>query len=88
MARAGRPEAPASPLPAATVPFVAGRFQIVTGASATPGTYLLDTMTGRVWRLVQKRELQGEPYVWEHMDRLDSNADDYVFKQEHLRMGR
>lgn len=81
---------PAAPLPspAAAAPLATGRFQIVTGTRDTSGTYLLDTMTGRVWHLVQKREIEGAPYVWEHMDRLDSNADDYVFRAEHQRTGR
>jgi hypothetical protein len=82
------PMAESPQYPSAASALTTGRFQIVAGPRETSGTYLLDTMTGRVWRLVQKRDLEGEPYVWEHMDRLDSNADDYVFKQEHQQTGR
>lgn len=81
----GEPVAPAlpAPRPPATGSLFPGRFRIVVAPRETPGTFLLDTLTGHVWRLVQKTRLQGEPYVWEHMDRLDTNADDYVFGQEH-----
>lgn len=76
------------PLSSSSTAPTVGRFQIVSGPRDSSGTYLLDTMTGHVWRLVQKRDLEGEPYVWEHMDRLDTNADDYVFRQEHQPAGR
>ncbi|MGH6879234.1 MAG: hypothetical protein ACREHV_17880 [Rhizomicrobium sp.] len=60
-----------------------GRFQIFFSPHERTDTFLLDTATGRVWRLIQKTGVQGQPSVWEHMDRLDTNADDYVFTQEH-----
>lgn len=73
---------PSLPRPA-SAPLSIGRFQIVMGAKESAGIFLLDTMTGHVWRLEQKTGLKGAPYIWEHMDRLDTNADDYVFGQEH-----
>ncbi|HEY3777574.1 MAG TPA: hypothetical protein VGL35_05910 [Rhizomicrobium sp.] len=76
------------PTTPATAPWATGRFEIVAAPRDVAGTFLLDTMTGRVWRLVQKTGLEGEPYVWEHMARLDSNADDYVFQQEHQKPHR
>jgi hypothetical protein len=74
-ALAGRPAIRAtvpSPLPLEGR-LSAGRFQIIVSPTSRSDT----------WRLAQKTELKGQPMVWEHMDRLDTSADDYIFAQEH-----
>jgi hypothetical protein len=48
-----------------------GRFQIIMKPDSRGEPFLLDTATGKVWRLVQHSELNGTPIVWEPMDRLE-----------------
>jgi hypothetical protein len=48
-----------------------GRFQLVMKPESRGEPFLLDTGTGKVWRLVQHSELNGTPVVWEPMDRLE-----------------
>lgn len=75
---------PASaPAPIAAIPPTAGRFRIVFSPLERSDTFLLDSVTGRVWQMTQMTDLKGQPTVWKHMVRLDTNADDYVFAQEH-----
>jgi hypothetical protein len=52
-------------------PLTPGRYQIVLNPQARADMFLLDTATGRVWRLVNYPGRVGEPTVWEWMDRLD-----------------
>lgn len=51
---------------------VDGRYQIVVNPSVRADTFLLDTQTGRVWRLTRYTNLKGNPEVWLYMDRVDS----------------
>src|ERR1700691_6277094 len=48
-----------------------GRFQLIMKPESRGEPFLLDTGTGKVWRLVQHSELNGTPVVWEPMDRLE-----------------
>lgn len=50
-----------------------GRYQIVMSPIARADTFLLDTVTGRIWRLEKYSELPGEPLAWTSMDRFDTN---------------
>ena len=52
-----------------------GRFQIVMRDGVRADTFLLDTQEGRVWRLTQLTDIDGQPSVWLPMERIDS-ADD------------
>lgn len=82
-AQAGGTEQTPGPSRTAIPPLLTGRFQVVFSPHDRGDTFLVDTMTGRVWQLQERPDLKGAPSVWEHMDRLDTNADDYVFLQEH-----
>jgi hypothetical protein len=56
-------------------PSQAGRYQITINPGVRADTFLLDTVTGKVWRMTQYNDLNGNPVVWESMDRVDSAAD-------------
>lgn len=56
-----------------------GRFQIVLNPSVRADTFLLDTETGRVWRLVKYTDLKDQPEAWEFMDRLDDVGEMKAF---------
>jgi hypothetical protein len=34
--------------------------------------FLVDTVTGRVWKPIQFTDLEGEPAAWKYQDRIDS----------------
>jgi hypothetical protein len=48
-----------------------GRYQIVINPSMRADTFLLDTQSGKIWRLEKFLELNGEPTIWVLMDRFD-----------------
>ncbi len=48
-----------------------GRFEIVIDPHVRADTFLLDTQTGKIWRLVKYDDLPGKPVVWRFMDRVD-----------------
>jgi hypothetical protein len=50
-----------------------GRYQIVTSPHNVRDTFLLDTGTGRVWRLVRYTDMENEPTVWDEMPRNDQD---------------
>lgn len=52
-----------------------GRFQIVINPSMRADTFLLDTQTGRVWEKVRFVDMEGEPWVWLIVDRLDNSQE-------------
>jgi hypothetical protein len=52
-----------------------GRFQIFFGPFARADVYMLDTQTGRVWRPVTYKDLEGEPEVWQFQPRIDSRDE-------------
>jgi hypothetical protein len=60
-----------------------GRFQIIIRPDVRADTFLLDTETGKVWRLVQFSDLNGEPTVWEPIDRLDGSFDFMALAQKY-----
>ena len=49
-----------------------GRFQITTNAG---DTFLLDTVTGNVWRLTQYSDFNKDPLAWVPMFRLVKPSD-------------
>lgn len=49
-----------------------GRYQIMTNAR---DTFLLDTVTGNVWRLTQYSDFNKDPLAWAPMFRLDKPSD-------------
>jgi len=61
--------APVSP------PSPQGRYQIVYSPHAARDTFLLDTQTGRVWEVARFTYLNGDPAIWDLMDRIDSESD-------------
>jgi hypothetical protein len=52
------------------------RYQIVFSPHVARDTFMIDTLTGRVWQLTQFSRLSGEPVAWEIMERIDGD-DDY-----------
>lgn len=65
----------ASSVNAQQVPTMPGRYQIVMHPTRASATYLLDTVTGRVWELVTYTDLNGDPAVWRDMERIDDSSD-------------
>ena len=56
-----------------------GRFRIFFSPHVRADTFLVDTQTGRVWRLTQFTGLNGEPAAWVPMSRLDNPEDQAAF---------
>lgn len=52
-----------------------GRYQIVVNPNVRADTFLLDTVTGRVWQPTEYTNLKGKPTVWQVMDRVDSDEE-------------
>ncbi len=48
-----------------------GRYQIEFSRHSIKDTFLLDTVTGKTWRLVEYLDLEGEPEAWEETWRID-----------------
>lgn len=48
-----------------------GRYQIVTSPHNVRDTFLLDTGSGRVWRLIRYTDMEEEPTAWNEMPRFD-----------------
>ena len=71
--------AQANAAPQPNVPVQSGRFQIFFSPHARAETFLVDTQTGKVWQLVKFTDVQGEPTVWNNMDRLDDDAQALEF---------
>jgi hypothetical protein len=53
-----------------------GRYQILMNPELARNTFLLDTVTGRVWALMSYAFLKNEPRIWTLMDRVDAEADE------------
>jgi hypothetical protein len=51
------------------------RYQIVFSPHGARDTFMIDTATGRVWQLTKYSFLNDEPVAWEHMERIDGDAD-------------
>lgn len=48
-----------------------GRYQIVINPNVRADTTLLDTATGRTWKVVQYTDIKGQPTVWQIQDKVD-----------------
>lgn len=59
------------------------RFQILFNPNARADTFLLDTQTGKVWQLAKFSDIEGEPVVWNHMERIDDDKQLYQFVLQH-----
>ena len=59
------------------------RYQIVFTPDVPGDTFLLDTSSGRVWRMTHITDLKGEPDVWMYMWRVDSEAERTALYTEH-----
>ena len=70
---------PPEPVPKPQVntpgPVTQGRYQVVFSPWMRADTFLLDTQTGRMWKPVQYTDLEGEPTVWQYVERLDTAAE-------------
>lgn len=62
-----------------------GRYQIVTNPSeGGMYTFLLDTVTGKIWRLTKIAPYEGEPSVWLAMDKIDGEKDFNEWANRHM----
>ena len=59
------------------------RFQIFFNPNVRADTFLLDTQTGKVWQLTQFTDLNGDPTVWNRMDRIDDDKQLFQFYRQH-----
>ncbi len=59
-----------------------GRYQISLYQGEMPrmNTYLLDTMTGKVWMMVSAPD---QTNFWEPMDKVDNDGEEMVFIRTH-----
>ena len=56
------------------VPDQHGRYVIVFSPIVRADTFLLDSQTGKVWELVTITDVNGQPRIWNAMDRVDSSG--------------
>jgi len=63
------------------------RYQIVFTPDVPADALLLDTATGRVWRMTHATDLKGDPDVWMYMWRVDSEAERLALYAEHAKKG-
>lgn len=61
-----------------------GRFQIVFSPYARDDTFLVDTVSGKVWHLTKLTDFVGEPSVWIYIDRIDNSKQDFDYQKNHL----
>ena len=52
-----------------------GRFVIVHSPHTERDVILLDTRTGKTWALTTYTNLNGDPYVWEPIPQINTDAD-------------
>jgi len=52
-----------------------GRYTIVFSPIVRADTFLLDTVTGNVWQMIQYSQLNGEPTAWSMVTRIDNSVD-------------
>src|SRR5580704_5879518 len=55
---------------------IPGRYQIVFNPNMRADTFLLDTATGKVWRMTQITDLKTEPDVWMYVWRIDTPSEE------------
>src|SRR5215472_13759292 len=63
-----------APAPGVPIPQV-GRYVVVHNPQFGHETMLLDTATGKTWRLAEFTNLKGSPMGWEDVPRLDTLRD-------------
>jgi hypothetical protein len=51
------------------------RYQIVFNPSVRADTFMLDTQKGKVWRLTQLTDIEGQPTVWVPMNAIDDSGE-------------
>lgn len=54
-----------------------GQYEIVINPNVGKFQYLLDKQNGKIWRLTQFTDLQGQPDVWCNMVRIN-NEDELI----------
>lgn len=52
-----------------------GRYQIFFSPNVRADTFLVDTSTGRIWRMAEFSDISMKPTAWVMEDRLDSNEE-------------
>ena len=60
-----------------------GRFVIVHSPHVERETQLLDTATGDTWALTSASDLNGEPYFWQAVPRINTDAEETAFYEKH-----
>jgi hypothetical protein len=61
----------------------APRFQLFVNPTVRADTFLLDTVTGKIWCKMTFTNLVGEPDAWIAEDRIDGDDDLMTFLQKH-----
>lgn len=62
----------------------APRYQLFVNPNVRADTFMLDTQTGKVWRLTEFTDLLGDPDVWIPVDRVDDTQELGVWLQIHV----
>ena len=69
-----RPARPAS-TPQISAASQVGRYQVFFNPNVRADTFLVDTETGKIWRMQQIADAVGEPTVWLPERRLDNDQE-------------
>ena len=62
----------------------APRFQLFVNPNVRADTFLIDTVTGKIWERVTYTNYVGDPDVWVVMDRIDNDEQDLAWSKTHL----
>lgn len=59
------------------------RYQIFFNPNIRADTFLVDTSTGKVWRLTTFMDVENEPTVWSVIDRIDDDKQLLNYLRSH-----
>jgi len=71
---------------AATQPQDIGRYQIFFSPNVRADTFLVDTQTGKIWRMQQFTDVPGQPTVWAPEKKFDTDEDFNAWIQKALQL--
>lgn len=62
-----------------------GRYQLFSESSVPGFIFLLDTSTGRIWKMQRVEQLPGNPVVWEPQLRFETYDEEKVWFEKQLK---
>src|ERR1035441_9454474 len=61
----------------------APRYQLFVNPEIRRDTLLLDTVTGKIWRMTEMSGPLNQPTVWKYEDRIDNNEQEIAWWKSH-----